>query len=271
MLAFADVFKEFLGSDTTPSSSSTSSAANGGNKYFAVVSPEELLDLAEKAQANKEEADACPVCLCELTPEPAAVANGASKPEDEIIRLKTCKHLFHRQCIDVSRATSHATCRTDCISDGIQDEEAVPHVHDVVRYADRQPTDRIHHARVDDVRPRSRSSGCCWLSRHRVRRAQRHPSGTIFHSIVGHLLQVQSEHLRPGTPFSGTRRVAYLPNNPAGTEMLKLLKVAFERRLIFTVGDSVTSGAKNVAVWNNIHHKTHIQGGPESYGYPDPD
>ncbi|PIO71919.1 hypothetical protein TELCIR_06162 [Teladorsagia circumcincta] len=37
------------------------------------------------------------------------------------------------------------------------------------------------------------------------------------------------------------------------------------------VGDSITTGAKNVVVWNNIHHKTNVTGGPQKYGYPDPD
>ncbi|EPB70481.1 hypothetical protein ANCCEY_10414, partial [Ancylostoma ceylanicum] len=37
------------------------------------------------------------------------------------------------------------------------------------------------------------------------------------------------------------------------------------------VGDSITTGARNTVVWNNIHHKTSIGGGPLKYGYPDPD
>lgn len=77
------------------------------------------------------------------------------------------------------------------------------------------------------------------------------------------------EHLRPGVPFSGTHRIAYLPNNEEGQLVLRLLEKAFECKLTFTVGDSVTSGAQNTVVWNNIHHKTSMHGGPQSYGYPD--
>jgi deltex len=73
-----------------------------------------------------------------------------------------------------------------------------------------------------------------------------------------------------------------LPNNEEGTQVLKLLQVAFKRRLIFTVGDSVTTGRKNVPgernsilivnlnkliffvpVWNGIHHKTNMDGGAQ--------
>jgi deltex-like protein len=40
--------------------------------------------------------------------------------------------------------------------------------------------------------------------------------------------------------------------------------------MIFTIGTSVTSGVQNVVVWNDIHHKTSMHGGPQNYGYPDP-
>ncbi|KAJ1346052.1 hypothetical protein KIN20_000727 [Parelaphostrongylus tenuis] len=81
----------------------------------------------------------------------------------------------------------------------------------------------------------------------------------------------EASHIRPGKPFTGTRRRAYIPGTPEGTKVLRLLKFAFERRLIFTVGDSLTTGARNVVVWNNIHHKTSVYGGPQKHGFPDPD
>lgn len=63
-------------------------------------------------------------------------------------------------------------------------------------------------------------------------------------------------------------RTAYLPNNFEGEEVLKLLKTAWDRRLCFTIGESVTTGQQNVLVWG-IHHKTSMSGGVSSYGYPD--
>lgn len=59
-----------------------------------------------------------------------------------------------------------------------------------------------------------------------------------------------NNHLRPGTQYKGTRRVCYLPNTSDGQEVLRLLEYAFDRRLVFTVGDSVTSGQQNVVTWN---------------------
>jgi len=76
------------------------------------------------------------------------------------------------------------------------------------------------------------------------------------------------EHPNPGRSFTGTSRTAYLPDTYEGREVLELLQKAFNARLTFTVGTSVTSGAQNVVVWNDIHHKTSMHGG--AYGYPDP-
>ncbi|XP_038071047.1 uncharacterized protein LOC119739960 [Patiria miniata] len=78
------------------------------------------------------------------------------------------------------------------------------------------------------------------------------------------------EHPNPGLQYRGTQRQAYLPNNRQGQEVLKLLKTAFDARLLFTIGRSVTTGADNTVVWNDVHHKTSQTGGSEMHGYPDP-
>ncbi|KAK2914946.1 E3 ubiquitin-protein ligase DTX3L-like [Channa argus] len=81
---------------------------------------------------------------------------------------------------------------------------------------------------------------------------------------------IQTEkHPKPGQPYNGIKRVAYLPDNKDGKEVLLLLKRAFNQKLIFTVGTSRTTGYENQVTWNDIHHKTSIHGGPESFGYPD--
>ncbi|KFP03390.1 E3 ubiquitin-protein ligase DTX3L, partial [Calypte anna] len=80
-----------------------------------------------------------------------------------------------------------------------------------------------------------------------------------------------SKHPNPGAPFDGTTRLAYLPDNEEGREILHLLRRAFDQKLIFTVGRSRTTGKENVITWNDIHHKTSKVGGPSNYGYPDPD
>ncbi|KAG5274829.1 hypothetical protein AALO_G00140600 [Alosa alosa] len=82
---------------------------------------------------------------------------------------------------------------------------------------------------------------------------------------------LSSKHPKPGRPFQGARRTAYLPDNKEGREVLALLKKAFDQRLIFTVGTSRTSGMEDCVTWNDVHHKTSTHGGAQSFGYPDDD
>lgn len=78
------------------------------------------------------------------------------------------------------------------------------------------------------------------------------------------------EHPNPGHMYTGTRRRAFLPNSAEGVKVCRLLRVAFDNRLTFTVGRSTTTGVENTVTWNDIHHKTSIDGGPTGFGYPDP-
>ena len=77
-------------------------------------------------------------------------------------------------------------------------------------------------------------------------------------------------HPNPGSPNHAHLfpRKAYFPATREGSKIIGMLKLAFNRRLIFTVGTSSTTGRDNVIVWNGIHHKTQIN--DSVYGYPDP-
>ncbi|XP_054992522.1 probable E3 ubiquitin-protein ligase DTX2 isoform X2 [Sorex araneus] len=88
----------------------------------------------------------------------------------------------------------------------------------------------------------------------------------IPHGIQG------PEHPNPGKPFTarGFPRQCYLPDNAQGRKVLQLLKVAWKRRLIFTVGTSSTTGESDTVVWNEIHHKTEMDRNVTGHGYPDP-
>ncbi|KAI9548722.1 hypothetical protein NQZ68_003256 [Dissostichus eleginoides] len=79
-----------------------------------------------------------------------------------------------------------------------------------------------------------------------------------------------AKHPHPGKYFTACYRTAYLPDNKEGREVRRLLEKAFKQKLIFTVGTSRTSGMDDVVTWNDIHHKTSTSGGPQSFGYPDP-
>ncbi|KAM4546769.1 putative E3 ubiquitin-protein ligase DTX2 isoform 1-T1 [Fundulus diaphanus] len=80
------------------------------------------------------------------------------------------------------------------------------------------------------------------------------------------------EHPTPGQPYTcrGFPRFCFLPDNDKGRKVLELLKVAWMRRLIFTVGTSSTTGEHDTVVWNGIHHKTEMMSNLSGHGYPDP-
>ncbi|XP_062890444.1 E3 ubiquitin-protein ligase DTX1-like isoform X1 [Mobula hypostoma] len=80
------------------------------------------------------------------------------------------------------------------------------------------------------------------------------------------------EHPNQGKKFTarGFPRHCYLPDNEKGRKILKLLIVAWDRRLIFTIGTSNTTGETDTVVWNEIHHKTEFGSNLTGHGYPDP-
>ena len=80
-------------------------------------------------------------------------------------------------------------------------------------------------------------------------------------------LCLQEKHPNPGVKFKGTTRTAFLPYNEKGCKVHRMLQKAFSQQLIFTVGKSVTTGKENVVTWNDIHHKTRADGGPERYEF----
>ncbi|XP_073698826.1 E3 ubiquitin-protein ligase DTX4 [Garra rufa] len=79
------------------------------------------------------------------------------------------------------------------------------------------------------------------------------------------------EHPNPGKPFTarGFPRHCYLPDNEKGRKALRLLLVAWDRRLIFSVGTSSTTGESDTVIWNEIHHKTEFGSNLTGHGYPD--
>lgn len=54
------------------------------------------------------------------------------------------------------------------------------------------------------------------------------------------------------------------------SQILKLLRKAWDRKLTFTIGTSVTTGQQDTVVWNEIHHKTEFGSNISGHGYPDP-
>ncbi|WAR21257.1 DTX3L-like protein, partial [Mya arenaria] len=66
----------------------------------------------------------------------------------------------------------------------------------------------------------------------------------------------QEGHPNPGSSYRGIRRTGYLPDNAAGKTICRMMKIAFKRKLVFTIGNSRTTRRDGVITWNDIHHKT---------------
>uniref|UniRef100_A0A669PCF4 E3 ubiquitin-protein ligase n=1 Tax=Phasianus colchicus TaxID=9054 RepID=A0A669PCF4_PHACC len=152
--------------------------------------------------------------------------------------LTKCKHAFCKSCIKMALEYKQ-TCPVCNTVYGVMQGD--------------QPEGRMHFKRISAPLPG-------------------YPGyGTIeIEYIMESGIQTQN-HPNPGKPYCGIVRKAYLPDNEEGVEVLQLLRRAFNQKLIFTVGNSRTTGAEDVITWNDIHHKTSMYGGPMNFGYPDPD
>lgn len=185
--------------------------------------------------------DTCSLCLCDFHDEEEDME------DDEIVHLNSCgPHYFHKACImncfqEPENATSKGHLKCPICS------------------------------KLYGIRYGTMPFGVMKVSEHPNTHLPGYESFGTIHILYSFPPGIQGpEHPVPGELYSGTVRNCFLPDNEEGKEVLKKLKIAFERRLTFIVGTSITSGRSNTVVWNGIHHKTNTTGGPPRYGYPDP-
>ncbi|XP_025783889.1 E3 ubiquitin-protein ligase DTX4 [Puma concolor] len=77
-------------------------------------------------------------------------------------------------------------------------------------------------------------------------------------------------HMANGMRVLLQRRKQIMRNNEKINHMvLKLLLVAWDRRLIFAIGTSSTTGESDTVIWNEVHHKTEFGSNLTGHGYPD--
>jgi len=160
--------------------------------------------------------------------------------DNDVVRLSQCKdHYFHSQCI------------SECFKDGFL----------------KCPLCSIIYGTQRGIQPPGEMK-ITFQSHSPLSSYENVPTIRIDYSIPNGIQG--PEHPNPGVPYSGTLRSCFLPYTHEAIVLLELLIVAWTRRLIFTVGTSVTTGQQNCVVWNGIHHKTAVSGGSSNYGYPDP-
>jgi len=202
-------------------------------KYF-LISP--LHILYKQGYEKSKEKDKCSICLCEFYED--TFVEYEKNPDNVNLLIDTpCDTIVLEKCLD---HFFHVECLNNLIGD--KDNFRCP------------VCSKIYGILIGDMPPGT----------FNAHKSSKNCHGYNCGSIV------INYYFNNGPGYTGTSRISYLPNNKEGREVLALLKVAFDRKLTFTVGTSVTTGRKNTVVWNGIHHKTSLCGGPTCFGYPDP-
>ena len=155
--------------------------------------------------------------------------------EDSIIKLQNCEgHYFHLDCIEMCHIRAHLRCPICGVIYGIMTGDMPSGSMQVKSYSFTEVS------------------------------LEGYPNTPVLEIIYN-----MHAGKRENISYPATKRHAFLPFNDEGKEILRLLLLAFERRLTFTIGTSVTTGRPNQIIWNGVHHKTAVGGGPACFGYPD--
>ncbi|XP_065503009.1 probable E3 ubiquitin-protein ligase DTX2 isoform X3 [Caloenas nicobarica] len=188
----------------------------------------------------------CIICMEKLS-SPSGYGDACEcstiKPE-AVGRLRNCQHPFHMLCVLAMYSNGNKDGSLQCPScKTIYGEKTGT-----------QPKGKMEVSTFPQSLPGHKDCGTIEIVYH------------ISRGIQG------PEHPNPGMPYTarGFPRRCYLPDNEKGRKVLELLRVAWKRRLIFTVGTSSTTGESNTVVWNEIHHKTEMDTNLSGHGYPDP-
>ncbi|XP_042240567.1 probable E3 ubiquitin-protein ligase DTX2 isoform X2 [Homarus americanus] len=216
----------------------------------APIAAEDQLLVQHTSVVTSPPDEMCSICMWSLQ-EPsgysdedeavATPAHTAGLKSDGVVSLVLCDHLFHLACVrQMAKASPQFLECPNCKT--LHGEKI-----------GNQPNGRMDVISVSGSLPG-------------------HPNCNTIQITYNINNGVQGpEHPRPGRPYHavGFPRIAYLPNSEKGKKVLKLLREAWRRRLVFTIGTSVTMGIQDAVTWNEIHHKTEWTN-YNGHGYPDP-
>ncbi|XP_054729769.1 protein deltex isoform X2 [Anastrepha obliqua] len=176
-------------------------------------------------------AQPCPMCMEELV----------QNAQNPTIALTRCQHLMHLQCLNgmiiAQQGEMSKNLFIECPVCGIVYGEKVGN----------QPNGTMSWSIISKSLPG-------------------HDGQNTIQIVYDIASGVQTEeHPHPGRAFFavGFPRVCYLPDCPLGRKVLRFLKIAFDRRLLFSIGRSVTTGREDVVIWNSVDHKTQFNMFPD--------
>ncbi|KAM9370666.1 putative E3 ubiquitin-protein ligase DTX2 [Phaethornis superciliosus] len=216
------------------------------SKKATPTEPEAVLNkYLEEVKGTPDNED-CMICMEKLS-SPSGYSDmykSSTVKAESISRLTKCQHSFHKLCVLAmySNGNKDGSLQCPCCKTIYGEKTGT------------QPKGKMEVSTSPQSLPGHRDCGTIQIVYH------------ISSGIQG------PEHPNPGMPYTarGFPRCCYLPDNEKGRKVLELLRVAWRRRLIFTVGTSITTGETNTVVWNEIHHKTEKDTNLSGHGYPDP-
>ncbi|XP_077971998.1 putative E3 ubiquitin-protein ligase DTX2 isoform X2 [Styela clava] len=207
-----------------------------GSSTSIVPIHEVIKHFMKSLSIDPKSTDDCAICQSQLTE-----TSGFGQSKDTL-ELNLCKHIFHTECIEASYSHS--------VQNGCFVCPACNKMHGIKTGT--QPSGTMTYTTLQSHLPGHTNCGTIQVTYN-----------------ISSGMQT-SEHPHPGKRFiaHGFPRVGYLPDNNKGRRVLLLLIEAWKRRLVFTVGQSSTTGMDDCVTWTGIHHKTEktSRGG---HGYPD--
>lgn len=231
--AAAGSFQHLAGS----SASASSCSKKGIMKFCDLVTPNEADDIE------------CAICLIPFKESDDEGDDGScndnSSLQEPVVKLNKCKHCYHQSCVEALYKQGQANGCIQC--------PICKTIHGIKM--GNQPPGKMNVT----FEPRKSVSGY-------------QGEGMIIITYDFHSGTQGPNDPNPGAIYNayGFPRIAYLPANSKGKKVLQLLKLAWERRLVFTIGTSTTTGRDNAVVWNEIHHKTSPTDNGSGHGFPDP-
>ncbi|EMP27675.1 Protein deltex-4 [Chelonia mydas] len=212
------------------------------NPALAGKTPEEVLKKYLQKVRHPPDED-CTICMERLsTPSGYKGPQPAVKP-DLVGKLSKCGHIYHLHCLVAMYNNGNKDGSLQC------------------------PTCKTIYGVKTGTQPPGK------MEYHLIPHSlPGHPDCKTIRIIYNIAPGVQGpEHPNPGKGFTarGFPRHCYLPDSEKGRKVLKLLLVAWDRRLIFAIGTSSTTGESDTVIWNEIHHKTEFGSNLTGHGYPD--
>nr|XP_039255016.1 serine/threonine protein kinase OSK1-like isoform X2 [Styela clava] len=128
--------------------------------------------------------------------------------------------------------------------------------------ADKYPSD-IKNLRIIDEQPPNGKMLLNWLENKPLSGYEEFGTMEITYSFPPGNLKVNK-----GISYDARKFVAYLPDCDEGIQLRDLLSDAFLSGLSFKLAEF--GSGKGRLIWGDIPHKSSIDGGPENFGYPDP-